>query len=108
MHIITNWKPRALVAWCDLPESARADFDYVDAEDYSSRFFHYRGTWYDAHDAQRIEPDSGRAHPMGWAMRVHPGSPLNLFDAVASDTYFSGTLWRFTDDDSVIVARYYS
>ena len=108
MQIITNWQPRDLLCLANMPEKARSDFDYV-GDEFSSRFFHYRGAWYDAHDAQGIEPDSGQAHPMGWAMRVHPGSPLALFDCIASDTYFSGVLWRFVDGgERVTVARYFS
>ena len=107
-ELITNGKPRALLPLCDLPEKARTDFDYVDADDYSERFFHYRGAYYDAHDAQRIEPDSGRAHRVGWSMRVHPGEPFARFDGIVSESYFSGIVFRFVDDDSVIVGRYFS
>ena len=107
MQIITDWKFRPLQCLADLPEKARADFDYIDDE-YSPRFVCYRGVWHDCHDTQRIEPDSSRAHPMGWSMRVHPGSPLALFDAIESDSYFSGTLFRFDADDKVMCGRYFS
>ena len=109
-ELITNGKARPLLALFELPEKARAAFDYVGPDDaYSPRIFHYRGEWHDAHDAQRIEPDSGRAHRMGWAARVHPGEPLARFDALATDSYFSGLAWRFVgrDADSVVVARFY-
>lgn len=107
MNIITNWQPRALLCLADLTESERKEFDYVDDE-FSTRFVRYRGELMDAMDTQRIEPDNERTHPMGWAMRVHPGSPLCLFDSVISDSYFSGHLFRFCDDETVIVGRYYS
>jgi hypothetical protein len=107
MHIVCNNKPRVLQCLADMPEKSRADFDYVDDE-YSARFVLYRGAWHDTYDTQRIEPGAGRAHPMGWMMRVHPGSPLARFDGISSDSYFSGTLFRFIGTDSVIVARYYS
>lgn len=106
MQIITNWQARPLQCLADIPLNRRADFDYIDeGEEFSPRFVCYRGEWHDTHDTQRIEPDNGRPHRMGWAMRVHPGSPLAHFDAIESDTYFSGLLYQFVGDDSVIVAR---
>lgn len=107
-HLITNRIPRIARCFYELPESVRAEFDYVDPDDQSSRFVQYRGAWYDAHDTQRIEPDNSRAHPMGWAVRVHPGEPLAQFDSIISDSYFSGVVFRFIGDDQVIVGRYYS
>lgn len=109
-QLICNMQARPLLALCELPEKARAAFDYVEEPDhYSPRFFRYRGEWHDAHDAQLIEPDKGRAHRMGWTARVHPGEPLARFDALATNSYFSGLAWRFVgrDADSVIVARFY-
>jgi hypothetical protein len=109
--LTTNNQPRPLLAWAELPEKARAEFDYVEEPDqWSPRFVCYRGQWVDCHDAQRIEPDSGRVHRMGWAVRVHPGEPLARFDALATDSYFSGLAWRFVGPfgDSVVLARFYS
>ncbi len=109
MQIITNWVPRNLVALCDMPEKARRDFDYLTEDEvYSERFVQYKGEWIDAHDTQRIHADVGENSPVGWGMRVHPGSPLCLFDAIIGDSYFSGTLIRFVNDDQVVIARYYS
>jgi hypothetical protein len=109
LSIITNWARRPLVSVADLPVKAAADFDYIkEDERFTPRIVNYRGSWFDVFDTQRIEPDSDRAHPMGWAMRVHPGSPLCLFDSIISDTYFSGMLFKLADDESVIVARFYS
>ena len=108
MDIITNWVPRNMVALYELPAKQRAWFDYVEDDAYSPRFVQYKGEWHDAYDTQRIEPDNGRRSPVGWGVRVHPGSPLCLFDSIESDSYFSGLLFRFVDDDKVIVARYMS
>lgn len=107
MQITTNWVPRNLVALCDMPEKARKDFDYITDDDYQDRFVEYKGDWIDVYDTQRIHADVGEKYPMGWGMRVHPGSPLCLFDAIIGDSYFSGTLIRFVGDDQVVVARYY-
>lgn len=108
MQIITNWVPRNMRALYELPAKKRAWFDYVEEDDsYTPRFVQYKGEWYDVHDSQRIEPDNGRQQRMGWAMRVHPGSPLCLFDSVESDSFFSGLLFRFVGEDQVVVGRYF-
>lgn len=109
MEIITNWQPRNLVALHELPAKHQKFFDYVREDgDYTPRFVQYKGEWHDAYDTQRIEPDNGRQHPMGWAIRVHPGSPLCLFDSVESDSFFSGLLFRFVGEDQVVVGRYFT
>ena len=107
MEIITNWIPRNMVAKYELPAEVQKDFDYNEDDDYSNRYVQYKGQWIDAYDTQRIEMEKEGSR-MGWAMRVHPGSPVGLFDAIISDSYFSGTLLKFVGDDQVIVARYYS
>lgn len=110
MEIITNWKPRELQCKAMMPAKAAADFDYTE-DDYEYRFVQYKSAWYDVFDTQRIdpaEPDEYRTY-MGWAIRVHPGSPLAHFDAIISDSYFSGVLFRYcADDDTVVCGRYMS
>lgn len=108
MNIITNWVPRTLVSLNELPAKKREWFDYVEDDAYTPRFVQYRGEWHDTHDTQVIEPDTGRQNPMGWAIRVHPGSPLCLFDSVESDSFFSGVLYRFVGEDQVVVGRYFT
>ena len=109
MQIITNWIPRNMVAKYELPMAVQKDFDYNEEDDYTPRYVQYKGQWIDAYDTQRIEMEKeGSRSPMGWAMRVHPGSPVGLFDAIIGDSYFSGTLLKFVGDDQVVVARYYS
>lgn len=110
MQIITNWTPRNMLALCELPEKVRADFEYVDeGEEYTPRFVQYRGAWYDVFDTQAIYPvkPGGYTGYVGWAMRVHPGSPVALFDSIMSDSYFSGVLFRLVGDEQVVVARYW-
>ena len=109
MQIITNWVPRNMLALHELPTKHREFFDYVDEHDVCTpRFVQYRGEWHDVFDTQRIEPDTGRQNPMGWAIRVHPGSPLCLFDSVESDSFFSGVLYRLVGEDQVVVGRYFT
>ena len=52
MKIITNRIPRPLLPLTDLPEKARADFDYID-DSYDFRFVQYKGVWYDVSDSTR-------------------------------------------------------
>jgi len=96
MNIITNNKPRPLLALYELPEKAQAEFDYVLPDDGSCRFVKYKGWWHDCFDMQRTTDLSfSPFHYMGW-------------HGIASDSYFSGVLVRFVDDDQVIVGRYFS
>lgn len=107
-RLITNRQPRPLLSKSDLTPEQAQEFDYVDDSE-QTRFVLYKGQVYDAFDTQRIETDTGHVHPMGWAMRVHPGEPLASFDSIATDSYFSGVAFRFIPrDDSVIVARIFS
>ena len=107
MRVITNWAPRALVSLQDLPAKAQKDFDYIKSDDeYSPRLVQYRGAWYDVYDTQVIEKGD-KQHPVGWAMRVHPDSPLAKFDSIISDSCFSGVLFKLVGDDEVICATLY-
>lgn len=100
MKITTNNVPRDPVAFCDLPEAVRPDFDYVDADDYSERFVLYRGSWYDLNEFQRItRHDSNH----GWAYMVEGGSDLLAWDGIQTDTYFSGVVCRYVDGGERVV-----
>lgn len=106
-QLIASSHTYPLQCLAEMPKRTRADFDYVEDE-HECRFVRYRGAWYDVFDTQRIEPDNGKAHPMGYAMRVHPGEPLARYDGIVTDTFFSGVAFRFLDDESVKVCRFYS
>ena len=95
MQIITNSKPRPMLALYELPPQAAKDFDYVKEDDGSYRFVKYKGAWYDVYDMQVISREQGFSQFSGW-------------HGIASDTYFSGVLVRFVNDNDVIVGRYYS
>jgi hypothetical protein len=104
LRIITNNIPRGLVAYVDLPESARSDFDYVDEEEhYSPRFAQYRGEWYDTNDMMPTRSDAWGtidAFARDW-------------DAYLGDSFFSGILVRlvageYGDYDTVVMGRYYT
>lgn len=109
-HLMTNWQARPLCCKADMPEKAARDFDYVDDDDYSSRFVEYRGAWYDVNDCQAIAPvNENRELPIGWSYPVYSGEPLAHFDCIVTDSYFSAVAFRFVDDgESVICCRIYS
>lgn len=126
IKVITNNVPRKLHMLSQVPKKIRKDFDYIyDRPEikelpkkerqnhdcmWEERLVQYLGVWYDVRDTQRIigSPNMGR---MGWEMIVDEDHPFAKWDAVISDTFFSGVLFRFveTDDgDSVVCGRYYS
>lgn len=89
MQIITNNQPRPLYDFYGMTKEGQDRFkDYPDAEEGS--YFCYRGNWYSMADFMRTE--------------------LQDWEGIETDTYFSATLIRFTDDPEyeVIVARAYT
>lgn len=100
MKITTNNIPRPLLPLTDLPEKARKDFDYLGPDEaYDCRLVQYKGIWYDVYDSMRCPgaeaPQASRDAFAGW-------------DGYISDSYFSGVLFRFADDDRVVVGQYFS
>jgi hypothetical protein len=96
--IITNGHERPLVSLAELPPTIAKEFDYVAGEDcFSPRFVAYRGEWYDTSDLMAIDHS-----------RNPPDRQFAGWHACHSDSYFSGTLFRWTEDfEYVIVGRYY-
>ena len=106
MEIKTDHKYRPLLSLCELPEKVAKDFDYVKEEYCTLRFVKYKGDWYDTLDTQRITTESYR---MGWDMPVSKDHILADWDAILSDTFFSGMVFKFSEDwESVIVGVYYA
>jgi len=105
LQITTNNVPRPLVPRSALPEKVRKDFDYIETWDETPRFVKYHGEWYDVIDTQRISTSKlmGR---VGWEMNVDTGHPFAEWDAVVSDSFFSGMLFRFTGGDTVVVGSF--
>lgn len=95
MRIITNNRPRPLVALCELPAKVQAEFDYIVGDDaYTPRLVQYKGAYYDVYDCQCIDRELGFDQLKGW-------------HGVVFDSFFSGVLFRIADD-SVVVGRYNS
>lgn len=95
--VITNHVPRFTVDACNVPASARDEFDYLDWDALeagldSREFVRYRGTWYDLGDLEGSLTLEG-----------------SQWDAHLSDTFFSGILVRWCEGfESVILGRYFS
>ena len=93
MTIKTNNQPRDLLCFWDLSnaeqQSARSNFDWLDDLEENCGFFRYRGQLENLGDFLRGGPE-------GW-------------DGARSDSYFSGTLVRLSEDgESVTVGRWLS
>ena len=112
LTVTTNYKPYQLVSFHDLPPKVMIDFDYIEDEDdmHTDRFVKYKGAWYDTLDAQEIRVSNDHDRPMGWAMYVATDHLFADWNAVVSETFFSGVLFKFINDDydHVICGSYYS
>ena len=107
LTITTNNVPRKLLPFFELPDDVRKEFDYVSEGEYhEQRFAQFKGRYYDVFDTQGIRVQvPGRR--VGWDMCVSADSPLARWDAIISESFFSGVLFRFIDD-RVVVGSYCS
>jgi hypothetical protein len=100
--IRTNRQPRAILQRYELSQRESAEFDYL-ADD-EGTFFRYRGLVYDLGEFCRVIPQgSTRCHPTECDDPAFSG-----WDGYMSDSFFSGVLVKFVDDESVIVGAYAS
>jgi hypothetical protein len=96
MKITSNYQPRSIIEAYELTDKEREEFDYLDwkaiekGED-SASFFRYKGELYD----------------LGEFMFARTLWPTTEWDGYQTDTYFSGILIKYYDDnESVIVGRF--
>lgn len=100
LTIITNNVPRFTVDAYELTLEERKEFDYLNWEaiekgEDSATFFRYKGEVYDLGEFQ--------------VSRGMPGfSPLCNWDGYHNDSFFSGIVVRYVDDESIVVGRFYS
>lgn len=95
VEVKTNNAPRPLIAWHELTDSERREFDWIESpEETGADFFRYRGNVYCVSEFMRV-PEKSDA--------------LDNWDGYAADSYFSGTVIKLSEDgESVIAGRYYS
>lgn len=89
MRITTNNVPRQLIYGYELSETEKKEFDYLTDEELESHsFVRYLGEVYDPGEFMRYEE-------AGW-------------DGCLGETFFSGILIKFVNDDEVIMGRFFS
>lgn len=91
IKIMTNNKPRQLIYGYELTDKQKQDFDYIEDID-SHDFVKYKNNIYDLSEFMRVENNSS----------------LNDWHGYSSDSFFSGTLIKYIDSDTVIMGWYYS
>lgn len=99
--IKTNNQERLVLDAYELTAEERTEFDYMDwdkleAGEDSASFVRYRGWIYDLGDFQ---VESGL---LKGRQSTFPG-----WHGFVSHSFFSGVLVRFTDDDHVVMGRYF-
>lgn len=95
--IKTNNQPRSIIYGYELTEKEQAEFDYINDIE-SAQFFRYRGNLYDLGEFMYIDRKR-ESLPEGF----------KHWHGYQSDSFFSGLLVKYTnDDDCVIVGTYYS
>jgi hypothetical protein len=93
-RIRTNGQHRQLLSWSELTKKEQKEFDYVKPEDGDTmaRFVRYKRWVYDTNDMMAV----GRIAPLkGW-------------DCYLNDSFFSGVLFKFVDEDHVIAGTFTS
>ena len=100
VEVKTNNQLRELIDFQDLPEKIqKEEFDYIKEGEGFVRFFKYKGEYYDSHEFMVV--NHGReALPVafkGWS-------------GYQSETFFSGLLIKFVDNDfeNVVIGSYAS
>lgn len=106
VHIITNSVPREVIDAYELTTVERAEFDYldwsaIDAGEDSASFVRYAGELHDLGEFSSF-----------YGITRDAGLPTEFagWHGYRSDTFFSGMLVRYTDEqcESVVVARFFS
>ena len=92
MKIITNNKPRQILIGYELTEKQKQNFDYIEDID-NHNFVKYKNNIYDLSEFMIIESID---------------ELLKDWHGYSGDSYFSGTLVKYVDEDNVILGSYYS
>lgn len=96
MKIKTNNVPRQCLCGPDLTDKERKEFDYLSEDEQANwRFVRYKGWVYDLHEfsctTKQIMEDE-----------------LKDWHGYRSDSFFSGVVVKYKDDDTVVMGTYFS
>jgi len=98
--IHTNNVPRPVLYGYELTVAERAELDYLSDEEISERnFARYRGNIHDIGDFVTTSPG-----PWNFGLP----SEFEGWDGYQSDSFFSGILVRYVDDNEAVVMGWYS
>lgn len=111
--VVTNGHARPLLAYVDLPEAARPQFDYLDTGDssdrYALRFVKYRGSWYDVHEFESIHRTDSSTP---FAFRVAEDSPLASWNGAQTQSVWDAIVMKWAldwaghvDFDAVVIGH---
>ncbi len=96
LTVRTNGKPRPLLGGPDLTDKELEKFNYLTEDEQACwRFVRYRGQVYDLHEFSASN-------------RKATGTELKKWDGFKSDSFFSGVVVRYKDDDTVVMGTYFS
>lgn len=99
MEIVSNNVPRQVFYGYELTDKERIEFDYLEEDELRERaFFKYKGETYDMGEFMRVTD----------VMALH-NDQLKDWHGYMADSYFSGILVRYTDnDDEIVVGQFFS
>jgi len=97
LTIITNYHWHDLLSVAELPKSKQSDFDYIESDErHSLRIVKYKGMYSDVSEFMRISE--------------YAPEPFKKWQGYSSDSFFSGLLVRYDEDnyERVQIALYLS
>ena len=84
-RVYTNHHIRSFLTETDVPQETLDWYDWLDEQDKTYGWIHYKNHWYHVSDFTRIKADSGY-----WA--------AGRWDGVRPDSFFSGVVIKLIDD----------
>jgi hypothetical protein len=108
IKVITNNVPRDIIEAYELTQDERDQFDYinwwkVETGETGASFIRYKGELYDLGDTESL-------HDLNPAVYASHRALVG-WHGIVRDSYFSGVLFKFVDQDSdmrVVCGRYYT
>ena len=93
LEIHTDHKPRDILSWYELTPKEQTEFAWLDTEERQAEamFVKYKKNIYCIDEFMRVENNA----------------ELESWHGYAGDSYFSGTLIRFVEDNERVVMGYY-